>query len=177
VNAAAVPVALHAAPSAGFDEPFEMLAACHERVERMLRLLARLEAHLASEGADLQARLAARNLMRYFDHAAEQHHEDEERHVLPRLRERGQGALADRLLADHAAMAESWARLRRTLHLLAEQGVAPSPALDGSGFAARYREHIRIEEEQAFPAAVASLDLAQRAAMGREMAARRGLPA
>ena len=28
----------HSAPAAGFEEPFEMLATCHERVERMLAL-------------------------------------------------------------------------------------------------------------------------------------------
>ena len=29
------------APGTGFDQPFEMLEACHERVQRMLALLAR----------------------------------------------------------------------------------------------------------------------------------------
>jgi hypothetical protein len=41
---------LHTAPVAGFDEPFAMLAACHERVERMLQLLERLATHLAAQG-------------------------------------------------------------------------------------------------------------------------------
>lgn len=35
----ASPLILHAAPAAGFDQPFEMLQACHERVGRMLVLL------------------------------------------------------------------------------------------------------------------------------------------
>ena len=38
-------------PGAGFEAPFEMLAACHERVERMLTLLARLQQHLLSAAA------------------------------------------------------------------------------------------------------------------------------
>ena len=33
------PISLHPAPGAGFDAPFDMLSACHERVERMLQLL------------------------------------------------------------------------------------------------------------------------------------------
>ena len=37
-------------PGAGFDAPFEMLGACHERVRRMLRLLARLQAHCRTPG-------------------------------------------------------------------------------------------------------------------------------
>lgn len=40
------PTILHAAPAAGFDEPFEMLTACHGRVDRMLALLQRLATHL-----------------------------------------------------------------------------------------------------------------------------------
>ena len=32
---------LHAAPTAGFDAPFELMGACHERMARTLALLAR----------------------------------------------------------------------------------------------------------------------------------------
>jgi hypothetical protein len=42
---------LHPGPGAGFDAPFEMLDACHQRVERMLVLLGRLSAHLGTRGA------------------------------------------------------------------------------------------------------------------------------
>ena len=31
----------HRSPSVGYEEPFEMLDACHERVQRMLSLLGR----------------------------------------------------------------------------------------------------------------------------------------
>ena len=79
------PLTLHVGPAAGFDQPFEMLAACHERAARMLDLLARLLPHLASQGCDEQARQAARDVMRYFDLAGPAHHEDEERHVFPLL--------------------------------------------------------------------------------------------
>ena len=79
------PLILHAAPAAGFDEPFELLAACHQRVERMLGLLQRLQPHLQAHGADRAGAEAARDLLRYFDLAAPHHHEDEELHVLPVL--------------------------------------------------------------------------------------------
>jgi hypothetical protein len=39
-----------------FAEPFEMLAACHDRITRMLTLLERLRAHLRTHGNDAQAR-------------------------------------------------------------------------------------------------------------------------
>ena len=37
---------LSVAPAATFEQPFEMLVACHERVIRTLDLLQRLRAHL-----------------------------------------------------------------------------------------------------------------------------------
>ncbi|MBY0467146.1 MAG: hemerythrin domain-containing protein, partial [Burkholderiales bacterium] len=75
----------HHAPGAGFEAPFEMLAACHERVVRMLTLLARLRAHLTEKGWDPSVAQAAQDVMRYFDQAAPKHHDDEERHVFPHL--------------------------------------------------------------------------------------------
>lgn len=41
---------LNSAPAVGFDQPYEMLEACHERVERSLNLLLRLGAHLRARG-------------------------------------------------------------------------------------------------------------------------------
>jgi hypothetical protein len=49
-----------ALPGAGFDQPFEMLGACHERVQRTLDLLQRLQTYLAEQGVDDSARQAAR---------------------------------------------------------------------------------------------------------------------
>ena len=76
---------LVASPAAGFEQPFEMLVACHERVHRMLALLGRLREHLHGHGPDTQAQQAARDVMRYFDQAAPLHHQDEELHVFPPL--------------------------------------------------------------------------------------------
>jgi hemerythrin-like domain-containing protein len=170
------PLVLHAAPAAGFDEPFEMLDACHRRVERMLSLLARLVAHVAEHGADEAAQSAAADVLRYFDIAAPQHHEDEERHVLPALRARGHTALADRLHADHEAMSAGWALLRVPLAEVAA-GRAPAPAALArwSDFAVRYTRHLQAEEALAFPAASSTLGVDEQAAMGAEMAARRGV--
>jgi hemerythrin-like domain-containing protein len=176
------PLPLHRAPGAGFDQPFEMLAACHERVERMLVLLERLAEHLPRHGADAQARDAARDIMRYFDQAAPHHHEDEERHVLPALRASGAAddlALAERLHADHETMALAWQALRTVLAAI-EQGEWAAGAAGAGGpevasFAALYREHMTREDGAAFPRAAARVQGAARAAMGAEMAARRGL--
>ncbi|MEJ8815283.1 hypothetical protein WKW77_29760 [Variovorax ureilyticus] len=69
---------LIASAAAGSEQPFSMMEACHERLQRTLGLLERLCAHVARQGADEQARRAARDVMRYFDKAAPQHHLDEE---------------------------------------------------------------------------------------------------
>ncbi len=101
------------APEAGFAAPYEMLGACHDKVQRMLDLLERLQAHLREHGPDGQAAQAARDVMRYFDLAAPLHHEDEERHVFPLLlhsEDPAWVALAGRLQQEHRDMVPAWAR-------------------------------------------------------------------
>lgn len=115
------------APGVGFEAPFEMLNACHERVERMLRLLGKLREHVKTHGADNQARDAARDVMRYFDQAGPHHHEDEERHVFPPLlaqRDPAVLAVVIRLKQDHREMAVMWALVRAALSTLVGAGKA-----------------------------------------------------
>ena len=174
-------VPLHPTPAAGFDEPFALLDACHERVQRSLALLLRLADHLAQHGADEQATDAARDVTRYFDLAAPLHHEDEERHVLPRLRAAGHDALAQRLQHDHAVLAAQWQPIRATLQDVMqgrwEAAHAAAAMRNWPSFAQRYREHIAIEDTQAFVVCRNALDDAQARSMGEEMAARRGVRA
>lgn len=174
------PIHLHAAPAAGFDAPFDMLAACHERVERMLQLLERLDAHLPTHGCDRAAVDAARDVMRYFDIAAPAHHEDEERHVLPLLRALGDDAFAAQLQQEHVEMRRRWNALRRTLmDVSAGIWVAGSgaQAIEGvQAFCTLYRAHAASEDTHAFPVARAQLDAPAQQAMGQEMASRRGVP-
>ena len=65
-------------PAVGLDQPLEILEACHERVKNHCQILQRLSAHLKVAGIDDQAILASKNLLRYFEIAAKNHHEDEE---------------------------------------------------------------------------------------------------
>ncbi|MCY7312501.1 MAG: hemerythrin domain-containing protein [Pseudoxanthomonas sp.] len=178
---------LKASPTASFEQPFEMLAACHERVIRMLALLARLREHLRQHGglpqADpaRQARQAAQDVMRYFDQAAPQHHRDEEMHVFPALISQGDPAtlaLVTRLQQDHLQMESRWVPARNVLAAVAQGqltllGQDDEAALDA--FASPYAGHIEAEESIAYPAARALLDTGALAMMGREMMHRRGL--
>jgi len=168
-------------PAAGFDQPFEMLSACHDRVRRSLALLQRLDLHVKRTGVDGQAQDAARDVLRYFSVAAPAHHADEELHVVPALMASGEPqalATATQLLSDHVQIRAAWARLEPLL-----QGVVDGqpPSEDFSPAAQRFCEihedHLTLEEGIAFPRAeehLRALGPRARAAMGDEMAARRG---
>lgn len=166
-------VVLHAGPAVGFDQPFEMLAACHDRVRRSLDLMQRLHAHVQQHGLDAQARDAAADVLRYFDRAGPAHHEDEERHVLPRLRTAGQPELADRLHAEHAQMTQVWDLLRKPLVKWARG----EPALMDTDLLLCYTTlhgcHLAIEEAEAFATARTGADAETLSLMGEEMARRR----
>lgn len=176
-------------PSVGFEDPFAMLQACHERVLRTLALLDRLRAHVLHHGADDAARQAARDVLRYFDVAAPLHHQDEELHVFPLLQAGATAevqALVSRLQQDHACMTADWAAARAVLQPLAAQGegaedaalpfrFSPQDNAVLDRFATRYGDHIAAEEGIAYPAALQLLPPATLAAMGREMAARRSV--
>lgn len=170
------------AAAATFEQPFEMLTACHERVDRMLRLLDRLCQHLDEKGLDEQATQAARDVMRYFDLAAPDHHEDEERHVFPRLlagSDESVKAVVRRLQQDHLDMTANWIEAREVL-----QRVSAVPASTWAGlsevdratlarFAGQYADHIRAEEDTVYPAASALIEPRELQHMGTEMATRR----
>jgi hemerythrin-like domain-containing protein len=171
------------APAVGFEQPFAMLEACHERVQRTLDLLARLRTHVRQQGADEPARQAARDVLRYFDIAAPLHHEDEELHVFPLLlAESGAEvqALVRQLQADHVAMAADWSVARSALQSLAAGELPHFSDTDEvllDRFAQRYAAHIRAEEGQAYPAALRLLQPSALDRMGEEMSRRRGASA
>jgi hemerythrin-like domain-containing protein len=169
-------------PGVGFEAPFEMLTACHERVERMLDLLSRLQAHLMAQGCDEQARSAAADVLRYFDLAAPQHHLDEERHVFPAvlaLQEPQLRQLVERLQCEHLEMESLWALVRQTLQHVTHadaQSWTPLSEADKAvmvAFAAIYQGHIRDEESLVYPAAQQVLAKDQLNAMSSEMTRRR----
>lgn len=163
-------------PAASFDQPFELLAACHDRVRQRLDLLGRLIPHLQQHGADAAARSAADDILRYFELAAPHHHEDEERHLVPVLQACDSTdcrQAAQRLLDDHVAIRASWAALRPLLQQLSPADLA---ALDTAAqhFIALHGPHLQLEDGLVYPETAARLPALMQAAMGLEMARRRG---
>lgn len=174
----------HRAPGAGFEAPFEMLDACHERVERMLNLLARLQQRLLVHGWDDSVAQAAHDVMRYFDLAAPQHHEDEERHVFPPLLAGGDPVLVgmvNKLQADHREMERSWGAVRKVLASLTEPPpagwtrITPAQAEVLGHFTGLYRHHLDDEDGLIYPAARKQLSDAALRTMSADMMRRRGL--
>lgn len=170
----------------GFDSPLGLLSDCHRRIEQFLSVLVTVAD--ARRGAELTQpdRQVLTAALHYFRTAAPRHSADEEQSLFPRLRSsKDPQALAavealERLEADHRvaedhhdavdALAQRWlnegtlpagdARLLRE-HLVALERL--------------YLRHIGIEDQELFPAAGRVLTPSDIEAMGREMAARRGV--
>lgn len=174
----------HRAPAAGFDSPFEMLGACHERIERMLGLLTKLQQHVLVHGWDEGVASAARDVMRYFDLAAPLHHEDEERHVFPPLLAGEDAVLrgvVQRLQQDHRDMEAAWVAARAALASVTQAPPAgwvhfsPPEEVTLISFAHLHERHLREEEGLVYPAAQAGLLPEALVAMSADMMRRRGL--
>ena len=169
-------------PGPSFDEPLEMLAACHERIEDKLATLERLRPHLAAKGSDAEARVAAQAILRYFDTSGAFHHQDEDEDLFPLLRKRAAErsrddlcGVIDELGREHVTMTSEWQRLRQELVGIT-QG---EPSLNAEGaarFASLYRQHMQRETAAVLPFAREALTAAERSRLGERMSARRKTP-
>ena len=167
-------------PGPSFDEPLEMLEACHGRIEAQLATLERLLPHLARHGADAAAQEAARAVLRYFDTAGVLHQQDEDDDLFPLLRELAGSssrteiaAVIEELEREHAAMEALWSRLREQLAPVAEGRGTALGGDEVERFAWLHRRHMEREGAAVLPFARQALAPEQRAALGRRMAARR----
>lgn len=167
-------------PGANFEQPFEMLHACHDRVRRSLSLLEKLVAYLDTHGPDEKSRSAAADVLRYFDLAAPLHHQDEEINVFPVLLARKDAALheiVNSLQRDHLRMNSLWSALREPLARWsrpdsderADEATRNNVIL----FSKVYASHLQTEEGIVFPAARACMNLDAQHLAGQHMQARR----
>ena len=169
----------------GFDDPLEMLLACHRRIEKQLETLKRLRAHLESGPMDAEASRAAQSVLRYFPRSAMHHHEDEEKDVFPLLERRiadtGERArflaLREELEREHGEIESHWAGLKKPLEGIAEGLPRVLPASDVHAFAAAYTRHILAEETALQELFDRWLNDDDRRELGRSMSARRAAPA
>ena len=170
-------------PAVGYDEPFEMLIACHERVQRMLDLLERARTHALTKGCDANLNSAFIDVMRYFDLAAHQHHLDEELHVFPIVLAKGnqsQKELVAVLIQDHETMAHLWQSVRSILSEVLQTprdlpvfSHADNALIDD--FRNAYAKHISNEELSIYPVSTEYMTQNDFASMSEEMKVRRGV--
>jgi hemerythrin-like domain-containing protein len=169
--------------TAAFDDPLEMLLACHRRIEKQLLTLERLRAHLHEKGVDAEASMAAQALLRYFTGAAVDHHADEENDLFPLLEVRIADAgdrerfrqLRESLEREHREVEAQWARLRKPLEGIADGFSRTLSESEVHAFASAYESHIRAEEaafQEFFERWIGPED---RAALGSSMSARRAV--
>ena len=172
-------VSLLGAAAPGFDRPLAVLEACHGRIAKQCDTLEKLLAHLPAHGADAQAQQAARAVLAYFDTAAVQHHDDEERNLFPLLERVGaSGAcdLVELLTHEHDELALLWRRLRAQLQLIEAGTAAALDSALATRFIAMNRAHLEFENTHVLPLARQVLDTADIQRLGRAMAERRGVP-
>jgi len=170
------PFNITAAPS--FDDPLEMLQACHGRITAQCDTLQRLVSHLQMQGNDEQAAQAARAILHYFDTAGQYHHQDEERDLFPVLLASGDSTAAgyvERLLGEHKEMEKAWHALRPLLLAIADDSANTLDPDIAAHFIDCYARHIEFENGNLLPLAKRLLNAGQLQTLGQQMAARRGV--
>lgn len=169
-------------PAAGFDQPIEMWLACHERMLRMIALLIRLREHITAGGASESARVTAASILRYFNEAAPRHHEDEEIDLFPRLLAHLKGSERDKIAVviealqkEHKHLESAWAELRPVLVAIESDAGKRLDEQLMVKFIVGYRQHVERENELLAPVLQHAFDEQELEAIGRAMAARRGV--
>jgi hemerythrin-like domain-containing protein len=181
-----MPIQIGAKPESNFTDPIGLLTDCHRRIERFLSVIAQIAAGAPGGPLGDEQQRALDTALRYFREAAPKHAADEEETLFPRMRRmdssdvRAVLARVDALEADHQRADRAHAEVDRLGNAWLQDGSLA--AGDASRLAELmqelqelYRAHIAVEEGEVFPAAARSLEPAERAAAGQEMAARRGL--
>jgi hemerythrin-like domain-containing protein len=164
------------AAAAATRSAFGVLDECHRRTLAALDKLEAIVEHI-DDDVDAQTRMLAAEVVRHFSTTVREHHEDEERHVFPKLlatAETEQTIL--RLQQDHHWLEEDWRELEPHLDAIARGQNWYDVAFVRDGvtvFSALARDHIEIEETCLYPEARAHTGAVEAEAMGREMAARR----
>lgn len=171
----------------GFDTPIGLLSDCHRRIERFLGALVTVTEERRGSQLPAADRAVLQAALRYFATAAPNHSADEEKSLFPRLRgsadPQAREALetVERLEADHRVADIHHTAVDELGRRWLAAGTLPPP--DASALREHlvaieqlYRRHIKVEDEELFPAAGRLLGPADLEAIGREMADRRNVP-
>lgn len=181
-----MPVTLGSQPDHGFDEPLGLMRDCHRRIEKFLGVLIRIVDEKQGGALDAEHREALDAALRYFSTAAPWHTRDEEDSLFPRMRKVGDSRVravldnVDALESDHVhadTLHQQVDALGRRWLAHGELSSADSDHLRVllQELLATYTRHIAEEDDVIFPLAAVVLSVGDVRAIGREMAARRGV--
>ncbi len=157
-----------------WDDPIEMLYACHGKVKNFCQQLQRLPDYLAEHGCNTAAQQAIAQITTYFNRAAPLHHADEEQNFFPALAQYHPAAQAtiDALEQQHIELHQHWDTLHAQLQdTLNGTRIAPDAHIIQQ-FTDGYAQHIP-QEEQLFELGKQHIPEPILRQMGKIMAARR----
>jgi iron-sulfur cluster repair protein YtfE (RIC family) len=166
-----------------FADPTGLLSDCHRRIEMFLGSLQAVAA-VADRAPSEATCKALETALRYFREAAPKHTADEEESLFPRMRQMQtagvQAALRrlEYLEDDHRRADALHAEVDRIGNeYLTHKVVSPADLATFRSalaeLASLYQKHILLEDTLVFPLASRLLSADEKAAIGREMAARR----
>jgi len=178
-----MPVQIGALPDASFDDPIRMLSDCHRRILSFASLLDRLAREFRGQPLDDSSRNALAQALHYFRTSGQLHTEDEERSLFPRIQSRLHPklrAILDDLSADHRVADTRHERIEKLYRHWLADGTLASDLVEELQTQTRlllatYQSHIETEDHTLFPAAESLLTSEEIAAVGKELASRRGL--
>jgi hemerythrin-like domain-containing protein len=169
-----------------FSNPLGVLSDCHRRIEHFLQLLITVTAQARGGALNAEQRDALEVALRYFEEAEPKHNADEEESLFPRLRASQHPRAAEALAivgtlaedhevaqAHHARVGILGQRWLAAARLSAAAARELATLLDT--LATLYRRHIPVEDDELIPLARRILTAEDIAALGGEMAARRGI--
>lgn len=168
--------------SQDFTSPLELLRAGHARIRHQCDALTSLVAKIKKRGCDRAARKTSAEVIERLDVVTFHHKEDEEQDLLPRMvasATKGRGSSLTNMVADitgeHRVLHRAWIELRAELQELAagDRDSLNSMAVDR--FVKLFRTHILMEEAAVYPLAELLLSHEDLAAIGAQMAHRRGV--
>ena len=159
---------------ASWEEPIEMLYACHGKVKSFCRQLQILPDYLEKNGVNQAVENDVKQILTYFNLSAPLHHDDEEKDFFPALAKRVPQAQhdIDELETQHVTLHKNWDLLSAQLEQLLK-GERDNIDRDLiASFVAGYDTHIALEEPL-FELGRNNLPANELKAMGKIMSERR----
>lgn len=172
-----------------FNQPLELLKACHEKIRFHLDLLIRLCEYLKNNPVDTDALETAKQIHRYFSSSAKLHHEDEDENLFPVLLSKPDipakaRDLINQLQQEHISLNKQWQVFEK---ILANQflGESPDQSLNQSLnklpamleaaliLQKNYAQHIENENQVVLPEAEILLNDDEKIQLGQAMQTRR----